>query len=424
MVDSVITKPTRQRIVGSLFGAQSLFSAALIISFTLTSIIAVDLSGSESAAGLPSTVTLISRAALAYPIGWLLDRLGRRLGLSIGYLIGVTGALISAWSVISGSFIGFLAGAVLFGGSRASSEQSRYVAAEIFPSRSQSKVIGWIVFAGTIGAILGPLLVGPATSVAEDLGLLAFAGPFIVAGFMLLIAGLVTFALLRPDPQRIGQAIVASEQREQNEGAVLEEKARSLRQIFSNTFALLAVAAMTIGQLVMVMLMVITPVHMNHHEHGTQAISWVIMAHTLGMFGLSGVTGGLISRFGRLTMIAAGASVLIVACFLAPVSTDLPLLAFSLFLLGLGWNFAFVAGSSLLSDQLFPAERGRAQGAGEMSVAIGAGLGSLASGVIFARGDILAISIIGLAFSLALMGMVLWVWIIRRPAEVVVTAQD
>ncbi|KPK03032.1 MAG: hypothetical protein AMJ56_20235, partial [Anaerolineae bacterium SG8_19] len=128
MVDSVITKPTRQRIVGSLFGArqrivgslfgaQSLFSAALIISFTLTSIIAVDLSGSESAAGLPSTVTLISRAALAYPIGWLLDRLGRRLGLSIGYLIGVTGALISAWSVISGSFMGFLAGAALFGGS-------------------------------------------------------------------------------------------------------------------------------------------------------------------------------------------------------------------------------------------------------------------------------------------------------------------
>lgn len=424
MVNKIITKSTRRRIVGSLFGAQSLFSAAIIISFTLTSIIAVDLSGNESVAGLPSTVTLISRAALAYPIGWLLDRLGRRLGLSIGYLIGVTGALISAWSVISGSFLGFLAGAALFGGSRAASEQSRYVAAEIFPSQSQSKVIGWIVFAGTIGAILGPLLVGPAASMAEGLSLLAYAGPFIVAALMLLIAGVVTFALLRPDPQKIGQAITAIERGDGQDSAMLEEQARPLRQIFGNSYAILAIAAMTIGQLVMVMLMVITPVHMNHHDHGTQAISWIIMAHTLGMFGLSGLTGGLISRFGRLTMIAAGAFILIVACFLAPVSTDLPLLALSLFLLGLGWNFAFVAGSSLLSAQLFPIERGRAQGAGEMSVAIGAGLGSLASGVIFARGDILAVSIIGLAFSLTLVGMVLWVWIARGSVKVFATGQD
>jgi MFS family permease len=424
VVDKIITKPTRRRIVGSLFGAQSLFSAAIIISFTLTSIISVDLSGNENVAGLPSTVTLISRAALAYPIGWLLDRLGRRMGLSIGYLIGVTGALISAWSVISGSFLGFLAGAALIGGSRAASEQTRYVAAEVFPSQSQSKVIGWIVFAGTIGAILGPILVGPATLMAENLGQVAYAGPFIVAGLMLLIAGLVTFALLRPDPQEIGQAITAFERGERHEDDLLEEKARPLRQIFGNSYAILAIAAMTIGQLVMVMLMVITPVHMNHHDHGTQAISWIIMAHTLGMFGLSGLTGWLIGRFGRLTMIAAGACILIMACFLAPVSTDLPLLALSLFLLGLGWNFTFVAGSSLLSAQLFPIERGRAQGAGEMSVAVGAGLGSLASGVIFARGDILAVSIIGLAFSLALVGMVLWVWIAGRPVKVFATGQD
>jgi MFS family permease len=424
VVDKVITKPTRRRIVGSLFGGQSLFSAALIISFTLTSIIAVDLSGNENVAGLPSTVSLISRAALAVPIGWLLDRLGRRLGLSIGYMIGILGAIISAWSVISGSLVGFLAGAALFGGSRASSEQTRYVAAEIFPSQSQSKVIGWIVFAGTIGAVLGPLLVGPATSLAENLGLLAYAGPFIVAGLLLLVAGLLTFALLRPDPQKIGQDLAAYERGSGQENDMQEEEARSLRQIFANSYAFLALAAMTIGQLVMVMLMVITPVYMNHNDHGTQAISWIIMAHTLGMFGLSGVTGGLVSRFGRLTMIAAGAGVLIVACFLAPVSTDLPLLALSLFLLGLGWNFSFVAGSTLLSDQLHTIERGRAQGAGEMSVAIGAGLGSLASGVIFARGDILAVSIVGLAFSLALLGMVLWVWVARRPAKVFATGQD
>ena len=420
MVDSIITESARRRIVGSLFGGQSLFSAAIIVSFTLTSIIAFDLSGRESVAGLPSTVTLISRAIMAYPIGWLLDRLGRRLGLSIGFGIGILGAVVSAWSVIAGSFIGLLAGAAFFGISRASSEQSRYVAAEIFPSDRQSKVIGWIVFAGTIGALLGPLMLEPSSLLAENLGLPPYTGPFIIAGLLLLIAGLVTFAFLRPDPQRIGEAIVAQEQSQRNHGAFLEETTRPLRQIFNNSFALLAVVAMTIGQLVMVMLMVITPLHMNHHEHGTQAISWIIMAHTLGMFGLSGVTGGLINRFGRLTMIMAGALVLIVACLLAPLSTELPILALSLFLLGLGWNFTFVAGSTLLSAQLFPVERGRAQGVGEMLVAIGAGLGSLFSGIIFARGDILAVSAVGLTFSVALLGITLWVWMARRPVEAII----
>jgi MFS family permease len=159
---------------------------------------------------------------------------------------------------------------------------------------------------------------------------------------------------------------------------------------------------------------------MNHNDHGTGAISLVIFAHTAGMFGLSGLTGWLVGRLGRLPMIAAGAVVLIISALLAPVSTEVPMLAIALFLLGLGWNFAFVAGSSLLSDQLLPAERGRAQGAGEMAVAIGAGLGSLGSGIIFAGGGIETVSLVGLGFSLALLGTTAWVALVRRPASVMV----
>ena len=419
----VVTNSIRRRIFGTLFAGQSLFTAAMIVGFTLTSIIAADLSGTDRAAGLPSTVTLIARAALAYPIGWLLDRLGRRLGLSIGFLIGAAGFIISAWSVVNGSFAGFLTGAALFGGSRASSEQSRYVGAEIFPVSQQAKVIGWIVFAGTIGSILGPLLVEPSSSFAENVGLPAYAGPFLAGALLVLIAALISFALLRPDPQRLGETVAAEEEKDEP-GGKEDEDSRPLRQIFSNPFALLAVAAMTIGQLVMVKLMVITPLHMNHNDHGTRAISLVIMAHTLGMFGLSGLTGWLIGRLGRLTMMILGSVILIIACLLAPVSTNMPILATALFLLGLGWNFAFVAGSSLLSDGLISAERGRVQGAGEMAVAIGAGLGSLGSGLIFARGGILAVSIVGLGFSLALLLMVLWMKISRRPRPIYAAGQD
>ena len=424
MTTSITNESIRRRISGALFAGQSLFSAAVILSFTLTSIIAADLSGSDSVAGLPTFTSLAARALLAYPVGWILDRFGRRLGLSLGYLIGVAGSLVAAWSVINGSFAGFLAGAALLGGSRASAEQSRYVAAEVYPSISRSKVIGWIVFAGTIGAIAGPLLVEPATALAQNAGIVDFAGPFLAAGLMLLIAAIVTFFLLRPDPQRIGRQIAASEREMVDGEPVAEAPARPLRQIFAGTLPLLAVAAMMIGQLVMTMLMVITPLHMNHNEHGTGAISLVIMAHTLGMFGLSGLTGWLVGRLGRLPMIAAGAVVLVVSSLLAPVSAEVPMLAISLFLLGLGWNFAFVAGSSLLSDQLLPAERGRAQGAGEMAVAIGAGLGSLGSGIIFAGGGIETVSLVGLGFSLALLGMTAWVALVRRPVAAATATSD
>ena len=424
MTTSIIREPVRRRISGSLFAGQSLFSAATILSFTLTAIIAADLSGSDSAAGLPTTVSLVARAALAYPVGWILDRFGRRLGLSAGFLVGLFGSLLGAWSIINGSFLGFLASAALLGGSRASSEQSRYVAAEVYPSSNRSRVIGWIVFAGTIGAIGGPLLVEPAINMAEIAGIAAFAGPFLASGLLLLVAAVVIFLMLRPDPQRIGKKIAAVEREQVDGEPAAEAPARPLRQIFAGALPLLAVVAMMIGQLVMTMLMVITSLHMIRNDHDTGAISLVIMAHTLGMFGLSGLTGWLVGRLGRVPMIIAGSIVLLVACLLAPLSTELSLLALALFLLGLGWNFAFVAGSSLLSDQLVPAERGRAQGAGEMAVAIGAGLGGLSSGIIFDSGGIEAVSLAGLGFSLDLLVITCWVALVRRPVAAAAASPD
>jgi MFS family permease len=172
------------------------------------------------------------------------------------------------------------------------------------------------------------------------------------------------------------------------------------------------------------MLMVITSLYMTRVGHDSSVIWWVISAHTLGMFGLSGLTGWLIGRFGRLPMIAAGGLVLIAACLLAPISSEVPSLALALFLLGLGWNFAFVAGSTLLSDHLIPAERGRAQGAGEMSVAIGAGIGTLSSGYLFDFGGIDLVSLVGLALSIALLAATAWIMLVRRPVAQATASSD
>jgi len=412
--------PARGRIVGALFLAQSLFSAGIITAFTLTPIIAAELSGSENAAGLPTTVNLVGRAAAAYPLGWLLDRIGRRLGLSLGYLIGLGGGIVAVISIITGSFIGFLAGSALLGGSRAASEQGRYVAAELYPVSRQAKIMGLVVFAGTIGAVGGPLLVDPSGNLAERYGITFNAGPYVAAAVAMLLGGLVVFLFLRPEPLSLIK-------REENTTADLHGVADDgvnstspLVQHFRKPTAILALSSMVVGQMVMTLLMVITPLNMSHAEHSTGSISLVIMAHTLGMFGFSGINGWLVDKVGRRNVIFAGSMVLISAAILAPLSEEVSVLAIALFLLGLGWNLCFVAGSSLLTDGLGANERGRIQGAGEMGVALGAGAGSLSSGFIFAQGGMIAVSVVGLGFSLGLLLMVSWLMLTGRPTGALV----
>ena len=155
MTTNSIPVAIERRIISTLFASQSLFSAAMIASFTLMPIIAVDLSGSKSAAGVPNTTNLLARAAFALPLGWLMDQIGRRLGLSIGFALAVVGFMVTVFSLFNSSFVLFCLGLGLVGAGRGAIDQSRYVAAEIRPYEKRAKAIGFIVFAGTIGAIGG-----------------------------------------------------------------------------------------------------------------------------------------------------------------------------------------------------------------------------------------------------------------------------
>jgi MFS family permease len=404
-----------RRITAALFTAQSLFSASLIASFTVSAIVAAQLSGSDTAAGAPTTMSLLGRAAIAYPIGWLMDRIGRRSSLSLGYLLGTVGAGISVVSIIYLSFWGFLFGALLLGAARGSAEQSRFVAAEVQPRNRRAKAMGLIVFAGTIGAVGGPRLVVPSERLAVLWQVDALTGVFVISALLLFVAALVTLLLLRPDPLVIAMELQQVEAPHQEERPSSAIAATPLRQIFSRPLVQLGVSAMLVSQLTMTLLMVITPLHMYHHQHGTGAIANVIMAHTLGMFGLSSVTGWLIDRLGRIPITAIGALTMILSGVLAPVSAQFWPLALSLFLLGLGWNFCFIAGSALLSDGLAAHERGRVQGAGEMLVALGSGAGSLGTGYLFAQGGMLGVAVVGTLPVCLLFLFTLWIRSIAAP---------
>ncbi|MEM7335727.1 MAG: MFS transporter [Chloroflexota bacterium] len=410
---NTINRSDQNRIAVAIFVSQSLFSAAMIAMFTLTPIIAAELSGRDSAAGVPSTVILIGRAIAAYPLGWFMDRVGRRLGLSAGFGFGVLGAGIGIASIIMGSFVLFCVGALIVGFGRAAAEQGRFVAAEVFKEDRRARVIGFIVFAGTIGSVFGPGLVNFSTNMMNRYQIPENAGPFFITLTFTFLALAVTFLALRPDPLELSKLIDLGE----NKPTSSHEPPQTIRGIFSRPMVQLALAAMIIGQLVMVLLMTITPLHMANHAHTTRDISFVIMAHTLGMFGLSAFTGQLVDRFGRIPMIAFGSAILISASLMAPISTSFSNLAISLFLLGLGWNFTFVGGSSLLSDALKYGERGRIQGASEMLIALAAGTGSFSTGPVytFREGGMAAVAAVGLAFALFLVAWLVYFRLNHQP---------
>ncbi|MCP4168837.1 MAG: MFS transporter [Chloroflexi bacterium] len=198
MHETVVTIGIRRRLIWTLFAGQSLLGAAQIAAFTLMPIAAAELSGSASTAGLPATSFLIGRAMVAYPMGWLMSRYGRRPGLVLGYAMAVLGFVLGASALILQSFIGFCAAAALLGMGRAASDQSRYAAADVEVPARKAKAISTVVLAGVVGAIIGPLLVAPSGEFAERRGFDAFIGPYVVGAVLALLALILTEFLLVP----------------------------------------------------------------------------------------------------------------------------------------------------------------------------------------------------------------------------------
>lgn len=373
-----------RRLTAVLFASQSMASAAFIASITVGAIIGAELSGRPELAGLPTTLIMVGAALAAYPAGRFMQRFGRRPGLTLGFVAGLVGMVVNVVAVVAGSFPLFLGGLLLLGMARGVTDQSRYAAADAVPLSQRARAISTVVFAGTVGAVGGPALVGPLGRMAEALGLPALAGPMLGGAVLFAVGGALLALALRPDPRSIAQQLADHEAAR----AGVEPAAgpgRSVAEVLRAPAPRLALLAMVISQATMVLVMSVTSLHMHTHDHGLGTISLVIGAHTLGMFGLSVVTGTIADRLGRRATIAIGALLTIAGALIAPLSLLTPWLALALFLVGLGWNLSYIAGSSLLADALSPAERGRVQGASELLVNLGSASGSLSSGLILAR---------------------------------------
>jgi len=398
-------KGVQRKIIFTLFLSQSVVSAAMITTGTVNSIVGAELSGMIAWAGLPVTIMLLSAALGAYSWGILIEKFGRRNGLSIGLILGIFGALFSALAIWQNIYLLYLFGMALFGLANSAMQLGRFAAAEISPEKTRGKAIATVVLGGTVGSIAGPLLVSPAGVLASRAGLNELVGPYGTALILFAIASLIIFTWLRPDPTEIAKEIAQKDHSVETEF----KPARSTPEILKQPGVKVAITSMVIGQAVMVMIMVITGLHMKALTHPLTSISLVISAHTFGMFAFSVISGGLTDRLGREPVIMLGGGILIMAGLSAGISPDVLPIAVSLFLLGLGWNLCYVGGSTLLSDQLSPSEGSRMQGVNDLFIGLASAIGSLGSGFVFAAVGFQIMGFVGAAFAvIPLVVVFLW----------------
>lgn len=400
-----------RRITRTLFVAQSLGSAAVIAIFPIVTIVGAKLSGRTAWAGVPAMVYLLGSALSAFAWGHLMDRWGRRPTLGLGMTAGAAGAALAGSGIIARSFATFLGGSLLMGAAVAAVQLSRFVAAEVHTATERGRAISSVVLGGTVGAIVGPLLAGPAAGLARRFAIDELVGPYAATLTLFAIGAAVVFVWLRPEPRDLARAIAGGSPSALAAGG----RARPIAEILRQRTALVAVLTMVFGQLTMTMLMVITPLHMKDHHHPLTHISFVISAHVVGMYAFSILSGRLADRWGRGPVIATGAGTLILAALSAPLSPQLIPISLALFLVGLGWNFCYVGGSSLLADQLSPSERARTQGFSDLLIGLSSAAGSLGSGIVFAAVGYGTMGVVAAAAAaLILLSLTAWARVGRR----------
>ena len=396
-----------RKITIVLFLSQSFSSAGFIAAFTVNALVGVDLSGKQAMAGVPGGLYVAGQACGAMVWGFTMERIGRRLGLALGQVVGVVGSVIAVAAVVDRSFPFFLFGLVLVGMARSAVDLGRFAAAEVYLPAKRGRAISNVVLGSTVGAIFGPLLVGPMGQLATWAGYPELAGAYIAGGAVLVVAAILIFSGLKPDPRDVGQELARI-----HPASIPREATRSLEEILRQPGVIVAMVTMTFAQMVMVVPMSITSVHMKVHQHPLTAVSLVISAHTFGMYAFSILSGRMADQRGRGPVIILGSTVLILSCLMAAPSVNLLPLAVALFLLGLGWNFAYVAGSTLLADQLSPGERAKTQGFNDLLLNLSSGASQIGSGVVYAAGGYGIMALAAAAAAAVPLGLAIW-WQVR-----------
>jgi MFS family permease len=354
------TERQSRRQVLLLAAAQALFQTVAVIVVAVGGLAGARISPDAAWATAPLGAMFLGTALGTVPASMWMARVGRRPGFLLGAALGVAGGAVAALGLGLHSFALLCLGTGLLGVYQAFAQFYRFAAGEVASDALRTRAISWVLAGGVVAAFAGPWL----ARWGHHLTPTAYAGSFVLASAVSVLAWLLLTRLRMPAPT--------------SHTPVAGPPARPWAAMVGQPAYLVALFGAATGAGVMVLAMTATPLAMHQHHHSLDHTSLVIQLHVLGMFVPSFFTGSLIARFGVLPVMGAG--VLLLAGHVAATlsGTWVPSFALALLLLGVGWNFLYIGGTTLLTTAYTPAERGRAQAFNDLFVF---GVGLIASSV-------------------------------------------
>lgn len=431
-------RQVQRRTVVLLSVAQVFAGLGTGATVSIGSILAVELSGSAAWAGAVATVMTLGAALAALPLASLADRRGRRIGQVLGLSAALLGAVLIMLSVVTGQFVLLVLGAAGIGVGTAASLQARFAAVDLADPEHRGRSLSTVVWAVTVGAVAGPNLIQPGAAVGVALGLPPIAGPFVISAAGLLLATVLLFFGLRPDPLLLARELAARQNgipqsgipqggtppgttaaqpprsgplhNAHTQGRPVGSLVRGMRAIRGSNAAVLALAAVVGAHAIMVGVMSMTPLHLQELVAGPAAshaghvasgdvlviIGFTISLHIAGMFALSPVMGWLTDKVGRTQTILIGFTTLITAVLVAGFGqTSTVAVAVGLILLGLGWSASTISGSTLLAESVGQESRVVVQGVSDMVMGVAGAVGGATSGLVLSWAGYLGLNMLG-----------------------------
>lgn len=409
-VESYIDSPDQlkrlyKRVLIIVSLSQIFGGAGLAAGITVGALLAKQMLGTDAFSGVPSALFTLGSAGAAFVVGRISQRYGRRTGLTAGFMVGGIGAIGVVVAAVINSIILLFVSLLIYGAGTATNLQARYAGTDLADKKQRAKAISVTMVMTTFGAVAGPNLVDVMGEFASIIGVPSLAGPFILSAAAFILAGLVLYILLRPDPLEIAKKIETY--RQENK---LADESKSVGASDDQKGITIGALVMVLTQIVMVAIMTMTPVHMQHHGHSLGDVGIVIGFHIGSMYLPSLVTGVLVDKIGRTAMsITSGVTLLLAGAVAALAPSDsLVLLIVALSLLGLGWNFGLISGTAQIIDSTEPSTRAKVQGTLDVLIALAGASGGALSGMVVAHSSYAALSLAGGLLSLALIPAVIW----------------
>lgn len=379
----------QRRALRALVIAQIFGGAGLAAGISVGALLARDLLGSTSSAGLPAALFTAGSAGAAVAVGRLSDRYGRRAGLAAGFGVGAVGGGGVVVAAVTGNVPLLLAALLLYGAGTATNLQCRYAGADLAEPSHRGRAVSTVLVATTLGAVAGPNLLGVTGALAEAAGLPRLSGPFVLASAAYALAAIVLAALLRPDPlltaRRLAEEPPPDPLPPDHPDSIGPLRDPVAAPAAGRRTLVLAASGMVIAQGVMVAVMTMTPVHLGDHQHELSVIGLIIGLHVAAMYLPSPLAGHFVDTYSPGTVTSAGGLVLVVAALVAAAAdSSAVVLAVALLLLGLGWNLSLIGGTATVTALTTLDDRARTQGNVDVGVALAGALGGLASGVVMA----------------------------------------